>query len=381
MQSIGILAGGVAHDFNNLLLAMQGYVEISMRKLENTHPIYKNLAKIHSTISKAANLVRQLLLFSRKQPLNIISINLNTIVSNIAQMLQRMIGENITVSLDLHPDLWFIQADKSKIEQIILNLAVNARDAMPEGGILNIKTENIHISDELVSRIPNSRQGQFICLTITDSGTGIDKQTLIHIFEPFFTTKEAGKGTGLGLSVVYGIVKEHNGWINAESEVDKGTTFKIYFPAQPHATKSDKQETQALPSNLKGKKERILLIEDEEDVREVVATVLIDNDYTVIEAETASEALDIFNKEKVKFDLVLSDMILPDQNGLKLVEQLLARDPELNVILSSGYTDYSAHMPVIKEKGYFFLQKPYSIDKLLQMIKQALGRKGKKTSE
>jgi len=379
MESIGILAGGVAHDFNNLLLAMQGYVEISMRKLENTHPVYKNLAKVHSTISKAADLVRQLLLFSRKQPMNFTSINLNEIVSNMAKMLQRLIGENISIRLDLQSDLWSIQADTGKIEQIIVNLAVNAKDAMPQGGELNIKTENVHINNELLSCIPNSRQGQFVCLSIADTGAGMDKQTLTHIFEPFFTTKEAGKGTGLGLPVVYGIVKEHKGWINVDSEKDKGTVFKIYLPAQFHAKNLNKQENQSFALNLQGEKERILLIEDEEDVRDVVATVLMDNGYTVIEAGTAMEALDIFNREKVKFDLVLSDMVLPDQNGLKLVEQLLSKDPEITVILSSGYTDYSSHMPVIQKKGFLFLQKPYSIDALLLLIKQALDQKRKKT--
>ncbi|MBT8763173.1 PAS domain S-box protein [Desulfohalobiaceae bacterium Ax17] len=376
MESIGVLAGGIAHDFNNILMAIQGYVDISLTKIERSHPVYKNLVQINSNVSRATDLVRQLLLFGRKQQMDFASVDLNKIVANIIKMLQRLIGADINISTDLSPDLWPVQADARKLEQIIVNLAINARDAMPDGGKLNIKTENVQFDEDFLHDIPDARAGKFVCLSVTDIGSGMDEETLKHIFEPFFTTKERGKGSGLGLAVVYGIVKEHKGWINVYSEEGQGTVFKIYLPAQDQAKRVETQ-TEEKPSdfeNLEGKQERVLVVEDEEGVRDVVATVLRENGYTVFEAATASEALEIFNNENANFELVISDMILPDQNGLELVEQILSSKPEIAVILSSGYTDYKSHWPVIQKRGFRFLQKPYPIDTLLQTVKEVLDR-------
>lgn len=231
MEAIGILTGGIAHDFNNLLAAIQTYIDLSMRKVDKVDPLYENLKKIRLTTVRAANLIHQLLLFSRKQPMQFTSFNINRTIDDLLKMLTRLVGENISIDIDLESNLWMIRADKGNIEQMVMNLIVNARDAMSKGGKLNIKTENVILNEETCKVIPESRPGRFIRLSVVDTGIGMDKATIDQIFEPFFSTKEPGKGTGIGLSVVYGIVKQHEGWINVYSKPGQGSTFKIYLPA------------------------------------------------------------------------------------------------------------------------------------------------------
>jgi PAS domain S-box-containing protein len=371
MEAIGRLAGGVAHDFNNLLTTIQGYTDLIMMKIDEMNPLYKDLEQIHLAAVRAGSLTRQLLLFSRRQPMELVPLDINKTIDDLLKMLSRLIGEDITISTDMEPDLWTVRADAGNIEQVIMNLAVNARDAMPKGGRLIIRTENVIMDEEHCKVIPEARPGKFVCLSIEDTGVGMDKEIIQRIFEPFFSTKEAGKGTGLGLSVVYGIVKQHKGWINVYSEPGQGSIFKVYLPAFSIKLKSETKKTISI-QELQGRGERILLVEDEEGVRELATKVLYENGYVVFEAANAKEAMDIFDREKGEFHLVFCDEVLPDKSGLQLIDQLLSRKPELRILLSSGYTDQKLQWSVIRERGFRFLQKPYTLPDLLRAIKEAI---------
>jgi len=378
MEAIGILAGGIAHDFNNLLTTIQGYTELAMMGLNEDDPLHHDLKQIHLAAMRAADLTRQLLLFSRRQPMEFAPLNIKRMVDDLQKMLERLIGEDIIINTEMEPDLWTVRADKGNIEQVIMNLVVNARDIMPEGGTINIKAENVILNKEDCKVIPESRPGRFVCLSVEDTGMGMDKETIRHIFEPFFTTKEVGRGTGLGLSVVYGIVKQHEGWINVESVLGKGSKFKIYLPAYS-AKLEDEAEKKILLAELQGSGERILLVEDEKSVRRFAARVLRKNGYVVFEAENAKEALDIFEREEGKFHLIFCDVVLPDQSGLKLIEQFLSRKEELRVLMNSGYTNQKSQWPIIREKGFQFLPKPYSLVDLLQAVREGIKTRLKKT--
>lgn len=371
MEAVGILAGGIAHDFNNMLTAIQGCNDIVMMQMKKDSPVYPELIEVREASIRAAELTRQLLLFSRKHPMEFIPININKTISGLLNMLQRLIGEDIQIKTDLYAGLSTIWADKGTLEQVIMNLAVNARDAMPAGGELTIRTRNVVLDTETAASMPDAREGRYACLIMEDMGTGIDKAILPRIFDPFFSTKGPGKGTGLGLSVVYGIIKQHEGWITVYSEKGNGTIFKIYLPSvpvQPH------EESARLASveELKGNRERILIIEDEESVMRFTERALSSSGYQVYTAKNAWEALEVFERQKRQFNLIFSDVVLPDKNGIELVEELLTRKPGLEVLLSSGYTDHKSQWPVIKERGYRFLQKPYSLIELLRTVKQAL---------
>ncbi len=370
MEAIGNLAGGVAHDFNNLLQAIIGYAEMLLDQFTSGDPRCEDLKEIQNAAFQAASLTRQLLAFSRRQPLQPKTLNLNEVVTNIEKMLRRLIGEDITLVAALAPELENVTIDPGQIEQVIMNLAVNARDVMPEGGRLTIKTENVCLDEEYCKVFPYARPGEFVSLLIEDSGAGMDEETIEHIFEPFFTTKGPGEGTGLGLSVVYGIVKQHEGWINVHSEPGQGTAFSIYLPTSSVITQGEVKDV--IVMELEGKGERILLVEDEDVVREVATRTLDEKGYVVITSKNSQEALDIFEREKGDFHLVLSDVVLPDRSGIQLVEQLLSRKPELQVILSSGYTDHKLQWPIIQKRGFRFIQKPYKRGILLQAVREAL---------
>ena len=373
MESIGTLAGGIAHDFNNLLTIIKGYSNISMKSLDKGNDLYNNFSEINIAVDRAAELTKQMLLFSRKQPMNTINLSLNRIMENMSKMLKRLIGEDIKIKTTLQTDLWNTNADESKIEQIIMNLAVNARDAMPKGGILTIKTENVTLNEEDSMKIIDAHPGKYVKLSIQDNGTGMNKEVVGRIFEPFFTTKGVGKGTGLGMPVVYGIVKQHNGWVNVYSEPGEGTIFKIYLPASFEKTEiKDKDKDK---KTLAGHGERILIVEDEEGIRKYADRVLSMNDYVVFTAENVKEALELYEKEKGNFGLVLTDVILPDRTGIELVTQLLSGNPELKVIFTSGYLDDKSQWGMIKEKGHKFLQKPFELNELLAAVKEVLEKK------
>lgn len=373
MEAVGRLAGGVAHDFNNLLTAIISYSEFLIAALDPEDPRRADAEQIKQVAARAAALTRQLLAFSRRQALQPTETNLNDIVLGIQKMLRRLIGEDIELVTVLGPGVKPIKADPGQIEQVIMNLAVNARDAMSNGGTLSIKTENVLVDADQCRFMPEARPGYFVRLSIEDTGIGMDEEVMQHLFEPFFTTKEVGKGTGLGLAVVYGIVKQHNGWINVYSEPGHGSTFRVYLPACV-------EEGEILPETLyefvqeelRGDGARVLLVEDERDVRAAVRRTLDENGYIVFEAADASEAVTIYNKEKGRFDLLFSDVVLPGQNGIQLAEELAARNKRLRVLLSSGYTGERARWSIIQERGFHFLQKPFGSPDLLRAIKETL---------
>lgn len=370
MEAIGKLAGGVAHDFNNLLTTINGYAELLLLKLGVDSPFREGVKKIKKAGEKAASLTQQLLTFSRKQVLQPRALDLSQLTRGMEKMLRRIIGDEIDLLLELEPDLMPIKADHDQVEQIIINLSVNASDAMGKGGRLTIKTENSFIDEYYSSLLRDSRPGKFVCLSISDSGEGIDEKTIQYIFEPFYSTKKVG--TGLGLSVVYGIVKQHNGWINVYSKPGKGTVFRVYFPTISTTKEDDNKET-ALLENLKGKGEKILLVDDEEGIRKNTAEYLRNYGYDVTEAVNASEAIDIIKRKQGNFDLCLSNIELPDRTGSELVQELLSINPELKVLFSSGYTIKQLRGFDVNEKQYAFLQKPHSLTGLLTRIREVLG--------
>ncbi len=369
MEAIGTLAAGVAHDFNNLLTAIQGYTEVAMMKLGADHRAKRDLDYVLTATSKAANLVRQLLLFSRKQPMDTAVVNLNELIEGLLKMLKRIIGEDVEIVTRLDPDLFPMRADPGQIEQIVMNLAVNARDAMPDGGTLTIETHSVSLSKETADLITHARPGKYVRITITDTGHGMDEETLSHIFEPFFTTKGPTHGTGLGLSVVYGIVNQHGGWINVYSRLGDGTTFRIYFPAEElqSTPPSVRDKMDELP---RGQGELILVVEDDPMVLTIAKEGLTTFGYKVITADTIAKAKKILNSGDFKPDMVFSDVILPDGNGVQLVKLIQEKWPSMPLLLASGYTDEKTGVAIAHVFQFPFLKKPYSVADLLHKVKE-----------
>jgi PAS domain S-box-containing protein len=378
MEAIGKLAGGIAHDFNNLLTAIMGYTELILVKLETDSPHRENLEEIRYAGKRASSLTQQLLAFSRKQVLKPKILDLNQVVMGMERMLERLIGEDIHLNSQLEPQPDKIKADTSQMEQIILNLTVNAVDAMPNGGTLTIKTQNKMIPDHADNLPADSRPGNFVCLSFHDSGEGIDKKVIPRIFEPFFTTK--AKGTGLGLSVVYGIVKQHNGWVNVHSEAGGGTTFSVHFPALASGEEENLEQELSL-MEFGGNGEKILFLEDETGVREISAKALRDYGYKVMEAVNAHQAHKILEKQKGNFHLVVIDIVLPDKSGIQLTENIQSLYPNIKILLTSGYGDHRSHWTDAVKKGIPFLQKPYSLVDLLKIIKEIMEGPTIKTTE
>jgi two-component system cell cycle sensor histidine kinase/response regulator CckA len=291
------------------------------------------------------------------------------------KMLSRLIAEDIVLRTVLEPELQRIKADPGQIEQVVMNMVVNARDAMQEGGEITVTTENATLDKDRSALMPESRTGEFVCLSFADTGVGMSTAIVQHIFEPFFTTKGVESGTGLGLSVVYGIVKQHQGWITVSSEPRRGSTFKLYLPAfsiDPTAT----TEMKVSLHEIQGDGERILLVEDEPVVCEFAVRALSENGYIVFSASNGEEAADIFEKEQGDFDLVFSDVVLPDRDGLNLIDEFISRKPEVLVLLSSGYTDKKSQWDRIKAKSFPFLQKPYALVDLLKTVKKVIRQRG-----
>ena len=374
MEAVGQLAGGVAHDFNNILQAIQGYTEIALMTVKEDNPLYSNLTEIRKAAVRAANLTRQLLLFSRRQPMERTPLDLNGVIHDLGKMLNRLIGEDISLNTDLSPELWTVKGDAGSMEQLIMNLVVNARDAMPDGGNIWIRTENVFVDEDYCNTHKYACPGRFIRLSVQDTGVGMDKVIIDRIFEPFFTTKGSGRGTGMGLSVVYGIVKQHEGWIDVESSPGKGAIFRIYLPAVSMKPK-DEQEMPVSLEELRGRGERILLVEDDESVRELSEEMLSENGYRVYAAANAREALDIFEKEGGNFDLVFCDVILPDDRGPRLANQLLKIRPGITILFASGYNDEKSDLRIIRDGGHLLLQKPYSLADLLKGVRESLKKK------
>ena len=375
MDAIGRLAGGVAHDFNNLLQAVLGFTELVLEQTPGGDDRRESLLQIKKAGHKAADLTRQLLAFSRKQMIEPRVINVNVNVAGAEEMLKRLLGEDICLQTDREPNLCPIKADPGQIDQVILNLAVNARDAMPGGGRLTIRTSNVTLEESDALSIPEARPGRFVRLSMSDTGTGMDPEVLGHLFAPFFTTKERGKGSGLGLAVIYGIMKQNNGWITVYSRIGQGTTFNLYFPTHsgsqvpsPEPSAADSAGT-APP---RGKGECVLLVEDEPAVRDLAASALQNYGYKVLKCESMEKALKVFAINKDRIALLFSDVVLPGGTGIELAERLLAMNPALPVLFSSGYADERARWSMIEAKGHRFLQKPYPLASLLGTVAELL---------
>jgi PAS domain S-box-containing protein len=372
MEAIGQLAGGVAHDFNNILTVIHGHASLLLVDKTLAKNAARSAQQIAQAAERAAGLTRQLLTFSRRQVMQPRRIDLNELVSNMTMMLGRILGEDIALQLNYWPQPAFIKADSSMIEQVLLNLVVNARDAMPKGGQLAIKITTSRIDSRHQAYHPDSRDSQFICLNVTDTGCGINPENLRHIFEPFFTTKEVGKGTGLGLATVYGIVNQHQGWLEVDSEVGKGSTFRVFLP-MAKGEESVVEEGKTAEPEVRGGTETILVVEDEIALRELVCSVLDGHGYEILQAETGVKALEIWQNNKKRIDLLLTDLVMPDHlNGRELAEKLIADKPRLKVIFTSGYTADVVGKDFVLGGGLHYLQKPYNPQKLALTVRNCL---------
>jgi two-component system, cell cycle sensor histidine kinase and response regulator CckA len=371
LESVGQMAAGIAHDYNNVLTVIQGYADCLLGNVKGNETLTGPLKQIAGAARRAATLTRKLLTFSRKQVIQARPLNINAVLIDFGQMLPRLLGEDITLKTDYAEKIPAIEADEGMVEQVMMNLAVNARDAMPRGGRLVVTTSLVDVDENYVSRRTDARVGQFVVLSVEDTGCGMDTQILTRIFEPFFSTKEVGRGTGLGLATVYGIVKQHQGWVEVTSAVGVGTTFRVFFPALPTATVETDDQGDSLMMACGGR-ETILLVEDEPVLRELVAKVLQEYDYRVLEAETGVQALKVWDEHQGKVDLLLTDMVMPGGvSGAELAQRLRQRKPDLRVIYSSGYSseivgkNFSDNDPV-------FLAKPYRPPQLAQRVRKCL---------
>ena len=372
MEAIGRLAGGVAHDFNNLLTAILGYSQILEERLEDEAVATDEVQEIRKAGQRASSLTRQLLTFSRKQIMQPQVLKFDDITREMERMLRRLLGEDIQLTSAFGENIHSVMADPGQIEQVIMNLAVNARDAMPEGGELIIEARNVKIDEGHLTSDQNLTPGDYVMLAVSDNGVGMDRETLDHIFEPFYTTKENGKGTGLGLSTVYGIVKQSGGHIFVYSEVGGGTSFKIYLP-RTHEQHGDEEEEGAVAASLFGD-ETVLLVEDESWVRTLVRQCLEKHGYTVLEAEDGEHALRINDRYRGVIHLLLTDVVMPKMNGVELAEQITLLRAGIRVLYMSGYTDHAVLSHGHLQPGEAFLQKPFTIEELVGKVRQIIER-------
>ena len=373
MQAVGQLAGGIAHDFNNVLTAIIGFSDLLLTSHRPTDPSFQDIMNIKQNANRAAGLVRQLLAFSRRQTLRPRVIELDEVLSDISVLLDRLLGETVTLKVEHGRDLWPIKADLNQLEQVIVNLAVNARDAMPEGGALTIRTRNISTAESLKFREEGFKPGEFVLVEVADTGTGMTPEIMAKIFEPFFSTKEVGKGTGLGLSTVYGIVKQTGGYIYVDSKPGEGATFRILLPrhAAPPEEKAEEAAAPAGSSDLTGRA-RILLVEDEEAVRAFAGRALSARGYTVLEASSGPEALELMNGVTEPVDLVISDVVMPGMDGPTLLRELRRTQPQLKIIFMSGYAEDAFDRHLAAGETFNFLPKPFSLKELATTVKSTL---------
>jgi PAS domain S-box-containing protein len=371
MEAIGNLAGGVAHDFNNLLTTIIGNAELGLMDLGKDDSLRENIEEVKKAANSAASLTSQLLAFSRKQVLQPVILNLNTVTMNLEKMLKRLIGEDVDLETSLKPDLGEVESDPGQIEQVIMNLSVNARDAMPQGGKLTIETANVDLDENYFrDHGLENPPGPYVMLAVSDTGKGMDKETQSRIFEPFFTTKEVGKGTGLGLSTVYGIIKQSNGFIWVYSEPGGGTTFKIYLPRVEEEGESVKKEITPMGS-LRGS-ETVLIVEDDDALRNLARLILQPQGYSILEAQNGEEALRVSEGHKGPIDLMITDVVMPGMSGPKLAEALLPLRPDMKVLYVSGYTDNTIVRHGMLDSDLSFLQKPFSPETLARKVREVL---------
>ncbi len=370
MQAIGQLTAGIAHDFNNLLTAINGFAELARRGLAADHPLQDSLGRILYAGQRAAKLISQLMVFSRKQVMEPQVLNLNAVVADMDKMLRRIIGEHITLKTTLASDLGLVKVDPVQLEQVIVNLAVNARDAMPNGGSLTIETVIVTLDEEYAASHLNVLPGEYVQLAVSDDGVGMSDEVKAHIFEPFFTTKEMGKGTGLGLATVFGIIKQSGGHIWVYSEPGHGTTFKIYLPrVQENVAPFIQDESQ----NLLTAHETVLLVEDDPGVQEITAMTLRQQGYTVLTANDKLAAIRLAQQHHGSIDLLLTDVIMPGGNGKTLADELAQIRPSLKCLFMSGYTDDTIVQYGILAPGSAFLQKPFTVQGLVRKVREVLG--------
>jgi nitrogen-specific signal transduction histidine kinase/CheY-like chemotaxis protein len=374
MESVGQLAAGVAHDFNNMLTIIQGHSSSLLAKTNLPSEMLDSVQAVYFAAERAAALTRQLLMFSRKNVMQLKPLDLRKIVGNMSNMLQRLLGE--TIRLQFHPpdELPLVLGDSGMIEQVVMNLAVNARDAMLRGGRLFIGLETVAIDDAYTGTHPEARVGNFLRLRITDTGCGMDTATMSRIFEPFFTTKDVGKGTGLGLATVYGIVKQHFGWIEVNSEPGIGTMFDVFFPATENAACAEEEPATSI-APVVGGTETILIVEDEPVLREMASHILKNCGYNILEASSGRDALEVWQQRREPVDLLLTDMVMPEGvSGVDLAEKLLANRPGLKIIFTSGYTADEISPAVLARTQANFLQKPYTHNNLAKAVRDCLDK-------
>jgi two-component system, cell cycle sensor histidine kinase and response regulator CckA len=370
LESIGRLAGGVAHDFNNLLTVINGYSDFLTTGLDRTSPLWFSANEIRKAGERAASLTKQLLAFSRKQVIEPKRLDLNTTIRDSERMLQRLIGEDIALVTRLDPTLGQVMADPEQVHQVMMNLVVNARDAMPDGGSLDISTVNVDLTENEASIQPDAKPGRYVVMMLTDSGTGMDEKTRQRIFEPFFTTKAPDKGTGLGLSTVYGIVQQSGGWIDVSSELGVGTSFKLYLPRIGEGSVDEQREVSRIEGPHGG--ETILVVEDQAAVRQLTIAILKGYGYPILEAANGDEALDIAQKYSGEIHLLFTDVVLPGINGRELSERMKTLRPKLKVLFTSGYTsNVIAHRGVL-DSGLAYIAKPFTPDKLAAKVREIL---------
>ncbi|MEM0895314.1 MAG: response regulator [Verrucomicrobiota bacterium] len=383
MEAVGKLSGGIAHDFNNMLLPIIGYTDMLLTTMEENDPRNHDLEEIRKAAERAASLTRQLLAFSKKQVIAKTVFNLNEAITSMENMLTRLIGEDVNFQIQLDDSLRTVRADRGQIEQVLLNLVVNARDAMPQGGGITVRTGNIEADNARLSLISEDNpRGNYVYIEVADTGCGMDQELMQSIFDPFYTTKGLD-GTGLGLSVVYGILEQHNGGVVVDSVIGNGSVFTVFLPATAEsvAPEPDQQNSMALTAPTRstsardlrrGEGERILLVEDEAGVSRFVSEALRKNGYNVLTAMNLREARSVFHAEGGNFDMVFSDAVLPDGNGLQLLDEVLNSHPHIRTLLSSGYTDKHAVLEILKQRPVSFLQKPYSLPKLISTVSSLL---------
>ncbi|TLY54232.1 MAG: response regulator [Gemmatimonadetes bacterium] len=370
MEAVGQLAGGIAHDFNNLLTAILGSTQLLLNNMPSGDPRREDAEEVRHAGLRAAELTRQLLAFSRRQVLAPKVLELNVVVGNMDRMLRRLLGEDVELVTSLDPTAGAVNADPGQLEQVLLNLAVNARDAMPGGGRLSIETTRLALHEEHLERRHRLPPGDYACLVVTDTGVGMDEATQAHLFEPFFTTKEVGKGTGLGLATVYGIVKQSGGYIWVYSEPRRGTTVKVYLPRVPGASEAPAPAPPARAA--RGGNETVLLVEDAAPVRALARRSLEACGYRVLDASDGPSALELSARHAAGIDLLVTDVVMPGMSGRELAERLAPQRPEMKVLYTSGYTDDAMVRQGVLNAGVAFLQKPFVPDMLARKVREVL---------
>jgi two-component system, cell cycle sensor histidine kinase and response regulator CckA len=372
MESVGQLAAGVAHDFNNMLTIIQGHSSALLAKPNLPREISEPVQSTYLAAERAAGLTRQLLMFSRKNSMRPRPLDLRETVGNMTSMLHRLIGEPISLKFSSTEELPIVLGDRGMMEQVVMNLSVNARDAMPDGGVLTIDLDTVNLDEEYCVNHPEAHVGCFVRLSVRDTGIGMDANTLARLFEPFFTTKEVGKGTGLGLATVYGIVKQHDGWLEVTSKPGEGTVFRVFFPAGNGMLPVFDKEVVAR-TGVSGGSETILIVEDEPVLRDMARSILENAGYQILEASSGKEALSVWNNRTSRVDLLLTDMVMPEGvSGIELAEQLLKLKPGLKVIFTTGYSAHEVGPEILAQTQAHFLQKPYSHDELARTVRDCL---------